>query len=188
MAELVVVENVTLDGVAQAPGRADEDPRGGFTHGGWAVPYSDPAQVEQAQKAMATTSALLFGRRTYLDFHSFWPNQADGNPFTDVLNETPKYVVSRTLTGTPWRNSTLLRDVTEVAALKERLPGAVVVLGSLALVGALGPLVDRFVLSVHPLALGTGQRLALPPSAFDLVSSVVTGTGVIIATYARTTP
>ena len=186
MAELVVVEHVTLDGVLQAPARRDEDTRGGFTAGGWAVPYMDAIAMEQAGKGMATAAALLLGRRTYLDFHGFWPKQTDGNPFTEVLNAAPKYVVSRTLTELPWQNSTQLAGVGEVPALKERLTGDLVVLGSGELVGSLGTLVDRYVLSIHPLALGAGRRLTFPAGAFDLVSSVTTGTGVIIATYVRT--
>jgi dihydrofolate reductase len=188
MAELQVVENVTLDGVMQAPGDADEDTRDGFPHGGWAVPYADPIAMEHAGKGMAETSALLFGRRTFVSFREVWPRRTDGNPFTTMLNETRKYVVSTTLTDLAWQNSALLSSVDEVAALKERLDGQIVVLGSGALVRALGALVDGFTLSIHPLALGTGQRLALPGAAFRLTTSVTTGTGVIIASYARTTP
>jgi dihydrofolate reductase len=187
MGELVVVEHVTLDGVMQAPGRPDEDTRGGFTAGGWAAPYMDSVAMEQAGKAMATSAALLLGRFTYLDLHEFWPKQTDDNPFTEVLNNARKYVLSTTLTALPWANSTLLSSVDEVPAIKERLDGDLVVLGSGVLVESLGALVDRYVLSTYPLALGAGQRLALPPGAFELVSSVTTGTGVVIATYARTT-
>lgn len=182
MAELVVIEHVTLDGVMQAPGRADEDIRGGFAHGGWAAPYMDAVAMEHA-----TSAALLLGRRTYQDFHGFWPKQTDGNPFTEVLNDARKYVLTSTLTELPWQNSTRLSGLDEVAALKARLVGDLVVLGSGELVRSLGSLVDRYVLSTYPLALGTGRRLTLPAGTFDLVSSVPTGTGVIIATYARTT-
>lgn len=188
MAELVVTESVTLDGVMQAPGRPDEDTRDGFTAGGWGVPYSDPVAMEQAGKGMADTTALLFGRRTYLDFHGFWPRRTDGNPFTAMLDETPKYVLSRTLTDLPWRNSTRLTSVGEVAALKERLTGTIAVLGSGELVASLGALVDRYTVLTHPLSLGQGRRLRLPRGAFELTGSVTTGTGVIIATYVRTTP
>ena len=187
MAELVVIENVTLDGVMQAPGRPDEDTRDGFAHGGWAVPCMDAVAMEQAAKGMATSAALLLGRRTYLDFHGFWPKQTDGNPFTEVLDKSRKYVMSRTLTDLPWENSTRLSGVDEIAALKSSLDGDLVVLGSGELVRSLGSLVDRYVLSTHPLALGTGRRLELPAARFDLVSSVPTSTGVIIATYVRTT-
>jgi dihydrofolate reductase len=171
----------------QGPGRVDEDPRDGFTASGWARPYPDEVMMEQAGKGMSTSAALLLGRRTYLSFFDFWPKQTDGNPFTAVLNKAQKYVVSSTLTSLPWQNSTLLTDVGEVGALKERLPGDLVVLGSGALVESLGSLVDGYMLSIFPLALGTGRRLVFPPGAFELVSSVSTTTGVIIATYVRTT-
>src|SRR5487761_1042997 len=97
MRKVVVFMNLTLDGVMQAPGRPDEDRRGGFEHGGWAGPYSDPEMGKAAGESMATTGGLLFGRRTYEDFYSVWPNRTDGNPFTAVLNNSPKYVVSTTL-------------------------------------------------------------------------------------------
>jgi|SRR5690242_251829 len=187
MSELVVIEHVTLDGVMQGPGRADEDTRDGFTAGGWAKPYADPIAMEQAGKAMAASSALLLGRRTYLDLYGYWPKQTDGNPFTQALNEAPKYVMSRTLTELPWQNSTRLSSVDEVPALKERLDGDLVVLGSGELVASLGEHVDRYLLSINPLALGTGRRFTPPAGRFDLVSSVTTGTGVIIAAYVRTT-
>lgn len=187
MAELVVIENVTLDGVLQAPGRPDEDTRDGFTAGGWAAPYMDQVAMEQAGKNMAGSAALLLGRRTYLDLYGYWPKQTDGNPFTTVLNAAPKYVVSTTLTEPPWQNSTRLASVDDIPAVKQRLSGDLVVLGSGELVASLGGLVDRYVLSIHPLALGHGRRLRLPPGGFELTGSVTTGTGVLIATYVRTT-
>jgi dihydrofolate reductase len=118
MGKIVVFTSVTLDGVMQAPGRPDEDPRGGFEHGGWAAPYADSAMWEGMGKA----GALLLGKRTYEDFSGFWPNQTD-NPFRAVLNDTQKCVASRTLKAPlPWSNSTLLEgDVPEaVARLKEQ--------------------------------------------------------------------
>ena len=85
MSKVAVFMNLTLDGVTQAPGRPEEDRRGGFEHGGWALPYADPEMGKVAAESMATTGALLFGRRTYEDFYSVWPNRTDGNPFTTVL-------------------------------------------------------------------------------------------------------
>lgn len=187
MGELVAFENVTLDGVMQSPGRPDEDTRGGFTAAGWAVPYPDQVMMEQSGARMATSAALLLGKRTYLDFYGHWPRQTDGNPFTDVLNRAQKYVVSSTMTSLPWQNSTLLTSVDEVPALKERLDADLVVLGSGVLLASLGTMVDRYVLSIYPLTLGEGRRLPFPASRFELVSSVPTTTGVIIATYVRTT-
>jgi dihydrofolate reductase len=114
MSKIVVFNNLTLDGVMQAPGRPDEDRRGGFEYGGWATPY---ATMEAAEESMANTGALLLGRRTYEDFYTVWPNQTD-NPFTEVLNNTQKYVASTTLQEPlPWVNSTLLKgDAAEAVA------------------------------------------------------------------------
>lgn len=104
MRSVVVFEHLTLDGVMQAPGRADEDRRGGFEHGGWATLW-DPVIGGVAEASMASRPALLFGRRTYEDFYGFWPQQTD-NPFTHVLNNSQKYVASRTLEEPlPWSNS-----------------------------------------------------------------------------------
>ncbi|MEZ0064307.1 dihydrofolate reductase [Streptacidiphilus sp. MAP12-20] len=191
MAAIVVTESVTLDGVMQGLGRPDEDTRGGFRHGGWGPAYLDQVTMEVMGRGMAGTGAMLFGRRTYLDFHAAWADRTDGNPFTAKLNDTPKYVASRTLADPlPWQNSTLLSgDVTQaVALLKKELDQDVVVLGSGELVRSLAAagLVDRYVLSIHPLVLGSGQRLfpdAGPLARLRLVESVPTTTGVIIATY-----
>ena len=109
MSKIVTFMSLTLDGVIQAPGRPDEDLRGGFQHGGWALPYNDPVMGSLAQEGMARTGGLLLGRRTYQDFYAFWPNQSD-NPFTTVLNDSRKYVASTTLQEPlPWSNSTLLQ-------------------------------------------------------------------------------
>ena len=191
MSNIVVFMSVTLDGVIQAPGRPDEDMRGGFQHGGWATPYSDPEQGRAVGESMSTTGALLFGRRTYEDFYKVWPNRTDGNPFTDVLNNMQKFVVSTTLKEPlPWMNSTLLQgDVPQtVADLKSRMEKDIVVLGSGVLVQTLQKhkLIDLYMLLVHPLVLGSGQRLFPEGSPFarlKLIDSKTTGTGVLIATY-----
>jgi dihydrofolate reductase len=191
MAELIVFTSLTLDGVMQAPGRPDEDSRGGFEHGGWATPYADEVMGSVAAEGMSRRSALLFGRRTYEDFAAFWPNQGEDNPFTAVLNESEKYVASSTLEEPlPWRNSTLLRgDAGEaVARLKDELDTDLVVLGSGELVQSLMSrnLVDRYVLQIHPLVLGSGRRLFPDGGAsarLRLVETTNTTTGVVIATY-----
>jgi dihydrofolate reductase len=188
VSRIVAFESVTLDGVMQAPGRPDEDRRGGFEHGGWAAPYADPMMWEHMSSG--GSGALLFGRRTYEDFFSVWPNQPD-NPFTPVLNATPKHVASRTLEEPlPWENSHLLEGdaVDAVAGLRQLPGGDVVVLGSGELVRTLLPhgLIDEFVLLLHPLVLGTGRRLfdeGVPATAFELVESKTTRTGVVMATY-----
>jgi dihydrofolate reductase len=117
MGDIVAIDNITLDGVLQAPGRPDEDSRDGFAHGGWAVPYNDDVTLQVLGEGMRARHALLFGRRTYQDFASFWPRQRD-SPFTEVLTDARKYVVSATLREPlRWRNSTVLRgDVAEEVA------------------------------------------------------------------------
>ena len=191
---VVVVENVTLDGVMQAPARPDEDPRDGFAHGGWAVGYGDAVMAQKMGERMAREGAMLLGRRTYEDFYCVWPKRTD-NPYTDVLNRTQKYVASRTLTEPlPWENSTLLSgDATDAVARLREQPGGgdLAVLGSGTLVRALAArgLVDEYLLSIHPLVLGSGRRLfehGLPPARFTLADAVPTTTGVIIATYQPT--
>jgi dihydrofolate reductase len=187
---IVVSNHLTLDGVMQAPGRADEDLRGGFEHGGWSVPYGDEVMGSVLGERMSRGGALLLGRRTYEDFAGFWPNQKD-NPFTDVLDNIQKYVASTTLEEPlPWGNSTLLEgDAAEaVARLKEDPGKDLVVLGSGSLIESLmrRNLIDEFVLAIHPLVLGTGRRLFTDGGAFaalQLVDTQTTTTGVIIATY-----
>jgi dihydrofolate reductase len=188
MSRISVVNHVTLDGVMQAPGRPGEYTRGGFEHGGWAVPYFDEVLGRAMGERMTSDGAMLLGRRTYEDFAGFWPKQTD-NPFTPVLNQRRKYVASTTLTEPlAWENSTLLTgDVGDaVAALDVDLT----VLGSGELIRALmqRDLIDEFVLTIHPLVLGTGRRLFAdggPPATLELVGATPTTTGVVITTYRR---
>jgi dihydrofolate reductase len=188
---MVVINHLTLDGVMQAPGRPDEDTRGGFGHGGWAgVRANDPDIGRAMGERMAQAGSLLLGRRTYEDFYGFWPHQSD-NPFTEVLDDVQKYVASRTLEEPlPWSNSTLLEGdaAGAVATLKERPGKDLVVLGSGELVQSLmrRALVDEYVLLIHPLVLGSGRRLFSdggPSATLRLIGAVTTGTGVVIATY-----
>ena len=190
MSKVVAFISTTLDGVMQAPGRPDEDKRGGFQHGGWAGRYTDKVIQGLAGDGSTTTGAMLFGRRTYEDFHKVWANATD-NPFTEILNNTPKYVASRSLhEPLPWQNSRLFDgDVVEaVARLRAEDDGDLLILGSGELVRSLLPhgQVDRFILLVHPLILGSGQRLFDEGTAFadlKLVDTENSTTGVIIATY-----
>jgi dihydrofolate reductase len=191
MSKIVAFTSLTLDGVMQAPGRPDEDRRGGFEHGGWALPYADSVLGTVSGGSMASTGALIFGRRTYEDFHGVWPKRTDDNPFTAVLNNTQKYVASTTLKEPlPWVNSTLLKgDAAEAVARLKAQPGKdVVVLGSGVLLQSLmrRNLVDEFVLLIHPLVLGSGRRLFTDGGHFTalrLIDSRTTTTGVVIATY-----
>ena len=182
---------MTLDGVMQAPGHPDEDRRGGFEHGGWARPYFDPVMAKVAGEGMSNGGAMLFGRRTYEQFASFWPNQPDDDPFASYLNGATKYVASKTLKDPlPWANSTLLDgDAADaVAGLKKELDEDLTILGSGDLIQSLldRGLIDEFTLLVHPLVLGSGRRLFVdggPDARLDLVSSTPTTTGVVIAKY-----
>ena len=183
--------SMSMDGVIQAPGRPDEDIRGGFDRGGWAVPYNDEVMAQRMGEGMASSGAMLFGRRTYEDFYGYWPRQTD-NPFTPYLNQATKYVVSSTLAEPlPWENSILLPGdpAVSVAELKADPGPDLGIVGSAQLVRSLlaANLVDRYLLLIHPLVLGQGRRLfdeQGPGVDFELVDSVTTSKGVIIATYA----
>lgn len=189
MSRLVITNNLTLDGVMQSPSHPDEDRRGGFEHGGWAAPYADQVMADFMAKRIEKGGTMLFGRRTYEQFASYWPHQPDDNPYAAVLNNRQKYVVSTTLSDPlPWANSARLDGVEAVARLKEELSGDMGVLGSGELAQALmrHGLVDEYVLSIHPLVLGSGRRLFPEGSPFAklrLVDSVTTTTGVVIGTF-----
>jgi dihydrofolate reductase len=192
MGEVIVVEHLTLDGVMQAPGHAEEDPRDGFAYGGWGASRGqDPLLQQVIGTHMAGGWALLVGRTTYQRFADYWPTQVS-NPISQALNRVRKYVASTTLREPlPWANSTLLEgDAAEaVARLKREVEENLVVFGSGVLVRSLmrRRLVDVFVLQIHPLVLGSGRRLFAESGAdalaLRLVESVTTATGVIVATY-----
>jgi len=193
MRTLSVTMSMTLDGVVQGLGRPDEDTRGGFRHGGWGPRYTDDVMMAEMGKGMSASGDMLFGRRTWQDFFGAWAHTEDGNPFTAHLNGTRKYVASTTLAdANAWQNSVLLSGdaANSVADLKGGDGPDLAVIGSASLVRSLqaAGLVDRYALLIHPLVLGEGARLfdeSSPLTEFSLTSSVVTGTGVIIATYDR---
>lgn len=192
MRKVVVINHVTLDGVMQAPGRPDEDTRGGFAHGGWAVPRGDDAIVARTGERMGGDHAFLFGRRTYEELLASWNRQ--GGPFKDALNNAPKYVASRTSgTRLEWPNSTLLHGDVPAAVdeLKQDLGGNLVIMGSGELIGSLiaAELIDEYLLMIHPLVLGTGRRL-FPEglrASLRLTDSMATTKGVLIATFESAT-
>ncbi|RAX49452.1 dihydrofolate reductase [Arthrobacter sp. AQ5-05] len=190
MRRLTVMNNLSLDGVMQAPGRPDEDTRNGFERGGWAVKYNDAVLGEFLGRGLGVEAELVLGRRTYEDLAAYWPNQGD-NPYTERLNKLTKHVASRTLKAPlSWQNSVLLpgEAVSAVAGLKQESGPDLLVMGSgnllRSLIGA--GLVDEYTLLIHPLVLGRGTRLfgdGLPNAELDLVESLATTTGVIIAVY-----
>ena len=193
MRSITVTMWVTLDGVVQGLGRADEDTRGGFTHGGWGPRYDDEVMGREMAKGMTRPGDMLLGRRTWQDFTAVWGRRTDGNPVTTRMNATTKYVVSTTLEDADaWQNSILLRGdaAGTVAELKARPGGDLGIVGSASLVRSLhaAALIDRYTLLICPLTLGSGTRLfddPAPLTEFDLSGSVTTSTGVIIAQYTR---
>ena len=187
---VLVVNHVTLDGVMQGPGRPDEDTRHGFRQGGWAQRGAeDPAIGAALGERMGHEFSWLFGRRSYEDMLGHW-NEV-GGPFKDGLNQTTKYVASSDREADlPWPNSRLLcgNVPAAVAGLREQPGGNLVIMGSGHLIRSLLPhgLVDEMFLMIHPVVLGSGQRLFGPADdrlSLTLVDSAATSTGVIMATY-----
>jgi len=193
MGRIVVMNQVTLDGVMQGLARPGEDTRGGFTHSGWGLRSTQsPEELTMAMsERMAAGGGLkgwLFGRWTYEDLLAVW--NARGGPFKDALNATPKYVASTTLKEPlAWPKSTLLRGNTleAVRALKARTDGVLAIMGSGELIGALlgADLIDEYLLMIHPLVLGSGRRL-FPVGVevpLRLVHGIFTSAGMVIASY-----
>jgi dihydrofolate reductase len=190
MRPLVVNTFVTLDGVMQAPGGPEEDPEGGFAHGGWSVGYWDEAMGERMGEFMGRPYDLLLGRKTYEIFAAHWPKVEA--PEDGGLNAARKYVASRTVATVEWNNSTLLEgDVAEaVAALKTEDGPEIQVHGSGNLLQTLfeHDLIDRLQLMIFPVVLGTGKRLfgdGTVPAGLKLVDSSIFSSGVILTTYER---
>jgi dihydrofolate reductase len=190
MRQLVVIEFLTLDGVMQGFGSPDEDREGGFQHGGWGAAYADDVLSRAGAEGQRTTSAYLFGRRTYEKMAAFWPGRPADDPMAAHLNATPKYVVSRTLTWPKWAGTQVLAGdlVRGVQGLKAQGVGNVAVLGSGQLVQGLmeNDLVDGYRIFLHPLLLGGGKRLfrELPkPRRLRLMDCKPTSTGVLMLSY-----
>ena len=194
MRTLVVNEFLSLDGVAQAPGAADEDRTGGFGHGGWHMRYmEDDTAREWVLRGILDAGGYLLGRRTYEIFAGYWPNAPEEEQvIAEPLNTKPKHVASTTLSEPlGWQGSTLLEgDVAEaVGALKREGERELHVIGSTQLVQTLieHGLVDELRLMVDPVLLGGGKRIFRDDGVLrdlELVDSAVTGTGAILASYA----
>ena len=182
---------LTLDGVMQAPGGPDEDPAGGFSHGGWSFPYGDEDFGAAIAGWFANASAFLLGRKTYEIFSGYWPQVTDpDDPVAGKLNALPKYVASTTLASADWHNSVLLGgDVAaETAKLKEQPGNELQVHGSGGLAQTLieHDLIDEYRLLFFPVHVGSGKKLfrdGARAAALRLTGATTTSTGVIIATY-----
>jgi len=188
--KIVAVEHLTLDGVYQAPARADEDTRSGFAHGGWSKAGDDPKMQQVIGSRMAGGWSLLVGRTTYEDLYEGWQIRQPSNPMTNALRNVGKFVATRQAACTlPWENSTRLsgEGAETVAKLKREHDKTLIVFGSGALLRSLlrSALVDELVLMIHPLVLGTGLRLfeEAPLVKMTLLDQMTTETGVIVATY-----
>jgi dihydrofolate reductase len=196
MRNVIVSEFSTLDGVIQAPAYPDEDPSGGFAHGGWHTAYLDEAAMQRVVGTVQSAAGYLLGRRTYETFAAHWPNASEEEqPLAEPLNTRPKYVASRTLTEPlGWQNSSLLRGdaIEAVRALRSDDDGDLLILGSTELVQALlrEGLVDQIRLMIDPIVIGGGKRLFAEDHdrrPLRLVESQVASTGAILATYVPAT-
>ena len=183
---------ISLDGVMQAPGGPKEDTSGRFKYGGWVAPYSDELYKKIVKKELEPADYLL-GRTTYEIWAPYWPLHGE---FWPGINDGTKYVFSKNLKKTDplvtgWKNSVIIRSVTDIKKMKASKGRDIHVWGSSELVQLLlkNDLVDELRLKIHPLTLGKGKKLfgsGSIPVAFSLLESVVTTTGVIIAHYQRT--
>jgi dihydrofolate reductase len=194
MRKVIVNEFMSLDGVAQAPGGAEEDTSGGFAHGGWHMRYMEDELARRwVLESIVEAGGFLLGRCTYEIFAAYWPNAPEEEQvIAEPLNTKPKYVASTTLTEPlAWQNSTVVEgDVAAaVAALKQEGGGDLHVIGSTQLVRTLieHDLVDEFRLMIDPVVLGGGKRIFSDDGSLKplrLVDGQVTSTGAILATYA----
>lgn len=190
MRKLIVSEFVSLDGVMQAPGGKDEDTEGGFAQGGWTWPYWHDDIGAEFSQVMSESDAMLLGRKTWQIHGGAFEPMAPGDPFGDLMNAMPKYVVSNTLTSADaWRHSTIINGdiMAQVRALKEQPGKDILIDGSSVLVHSLAEhdLIDDYWLIVYPLALGGGKRVFADGTRLNLklVEARPLPSGVIITHY-----
>ena len=186
MRKIIVLSMITLDGVMQAPGGPEEDTSGGFKYGGWVAPYFDEVYGKVMEKQMKSAD-LLLGRKTFEIFAGYWPGHE--NMWPGIIDVT-KYVLSKTMNKSDWKNSVFLKNFEDIEKLKNSNGSDIQVHGSGELIQLLlkNDLVDELWLKIHPLTLGNGKKLfdnGTIPAAFTLIESSVTPSGVIIATYKR---
>jgi dihydrofolate reductase len=193
MPKIIVNAFLTLDGVMQAPGGPEEDSEGGFLHGGWQAPYSDPVGGRLVTEGIADADGFLLGRKTYDIFANYWPKVTDpDNPIATALNSRPKYVASRSLERVTWNNSSLIKGdlVAELRKLRQQPGRTLHTWGSADLLQTLlkNDLVDEYRLFIYPVVLGSGKRLfgsGTAPLALKQVESVTTGKGVTYHRFER---
>ena len=188
MRKIIVTTNVTLDGVMQAPMGFEEDTSGAFKYGGWTAIHADATSGKAVQKETNQTADYLLGRKTFEIFASFWP--AHANMWAGI-NEGTKYVLSKTIKNSDWKNTIFLESLEDIEQLKNSEGADIQVWGSSQLIHLLleNGLVDELHLRIFPTILGKGKKLfdnSSVPTAFTLTESVVTTKGVFIAHYKRT--
>jgi dihydrofolate reductase len=190
MPKIIVNAFLTLDGVMQAPGGPEEDPEGGFPHGGWQTPYTEDAMGRLITEGIKDADGFLLGRKTYDIFANYWPKVTDpDNPIATALNSRPKYVLSRSLDRVTWNNSSLIKGdvVAELRKLRQQPGRTLHTWGSTDALQTLlkSDLIDEFRLFIFPVVLGSGKRLfgsGTVPMALKQVESV---TGEKGTTYRR---
>lgn len=192
MRKIIAGAFVSLDGVMQAPGGPEEDPTGGFEHGGWTVPYWDEPMGQFMDACFSRPFDLLLGRRTYEIFSAHWPFVGDDDPIGRVFNDVTKYVATSSSSPLKWKNSVALTGdvVAEIARLKQGDGPVLLIQGSSILLQTLlaHDLIDEFRLLTFPLILGPGKKLFSPGAkagALKLAESSVSTTGVSMSVYAR---
>jgi len=186
MRKIIVLEFITLDGVIQAPGGPEEDTSGGFKYGGWVAPYFDEVYGKAMEKQMKPAD-LLLGRKTFEIFADYWPEHEKVWP---GINDVTKYVLSKTIKKSDWKNSVFLKSLADIKKLKKSNGSDIKVWGSSKLVQLLlkNDLVDELWLKIHPVILGKGKKLfdnGIIPAAFTVTESTVTPSGVIFINYKR---
>lgn len=189
MRKIIAITQVTLDGVMQSPGGPEEDPRNGFTHGGWAMRFLDQAASQVIDEIMAGEFDMLLGRRTYDIFAAYWPHQGD-NTIAKAFNKATKYVVTHNPGGLGWERSQHIGGdvVDELHQLKASDGPELHIWGSSELLQTLiaAELVDEYRMWVFPVVLGKGKRLfenGVPPCDLSLIATQSTPKGVLLNTY-----
>jgi dihydrofolate reductase len=195
MRKIIAITQITLDSVMQSPSGPEEDPKNGFTHGGWAVPFLDDTLSQTLGETIAGEFDMLLGRRTYEIFAAYWPNQGGDNAIAKAFNTATKYVVTRSLNQLDWKNSLQIGGdvVDEIRRLKASDGPALHIWGSSELLQTLiaAELVDEYRMWVFPVMLGEGKRLfenGVPPGSLALVETRSTPKGVLINTYRSAGP
>jgi dihydrofolate reductase len=186
MRKITVLSMITLDGVMQAPGGPEEDTADGFEYGGWSAPYGDQVYGKVVEKELQPADYLL-GRKTFEIWAGYWPEHAD---FWPGINDGTKYVLSNTMEKSDWKNTVFIKSLEDIKEIRNSNGPDIQVWGSSKVIQLLlkNDLVDELRLKIHPLTLGKGKKLfddGVIPAAFTLTESIVTPSGVIIASYER---